>query len=1507
MTSPQATPDVVKQQVRFALTGLSARNGHHEFEHLCRAYACQAISPNILPATGPVSSGGDGGRDFETFLTFRTAGGDRRLVFACTLTQTKDLPQKIRSDVKKIMSGPVDVVFALCSEDLVIDKRNQLIDWASTEHQVTLQILDGTALAEQLATPEMYWIAQQYLALPPRNVLTSLAVSYVPPRPPRAARPLVGRNNELAQCAELLSVREKSRQVVAVTGPPGVGKTEFALALAESVSPHFPDGCYLVEAPTPAAPGDEPDLVDLLAGVLDGGVVRPTETRRQQTARLRSQLAGQRVLIVVDNVTSEQALQDLLSIDDSFVVLCTSRTKLTGLLLDDVVPVELEPLSDEDAASLAAGRAPRLTSEESSSLAAVCGGLPLAVLIAAAQIKSRPNLSVPAYLDRLADPDHGMEMLAAGKCSMAVIIEHSYRGLGVEHTRLVQALGLLPNTTVPLAVIATAIVDENVELTENHLRRAARLLDDLFELNLIGQPEPEGYRLHDVLYRFARTKASDATPGWRNQVVRNGCLAYAARVAVAARSIGFTDQDARIPAHSNRNALLVLEATRVGALAMAELGCRAEQWDRAVTLSYLLVSVLRHLSRWDDLARACRCIQQAGEQTGNQEWIAEALHSLGAAEFHRGNSDEAIALYRRSSEVAHEADDLATSQAAYSSYGQLLLSLGHTGKGIAVLRTTLRVWRVLQQDGMLAQTLGNLGMAYLEDGRLDKAEQYLRNGLKVARRAKLAVLLPTLDTHLAIVLRLSGHETEACEHANDALQRARAIGSPGMEAAALMELGLSYAEVDDNGESIDPLATALRIYRESGDVQGQVIALRIIGIRTRENGELDQAAELLGECVRLATQMGDAAQGARAMAHLARIHGETGQVTDAASMFDEAMEIAESTANDLLIAEVRSQQALLLRNTGYPDKAVTLLRSAVRALSQRGSADILASTQVLLGEALIQNNEWDEAGRVLRPIAEAPAGTVRTVVRATAFRHLAALYSHRNLSDEAEHAARTALDLAKECGATKEAMHCHLTLGNVFGRGTRWAEALEQYDQAAPTAAAQPDMRTVLTLHSNRIVCSRKLGDQDQVIANSRRVAEIAARFGMLDMESGLRLNLGSALAESGAFQEAIAELVKGRELATALGNINQVATAEMNLARVYKSVGDGARALQAARSAREAFQSLGNFSSAAKALGMELLLQSGGDTAALASTLSTLRSADTGIPPALIAAFSSLTNRARPAHRRASDTALRRGRHIHVADSVRELLDGIDVDGLCAPMMDSRRHCFLCRQPIAAVGQAELLAVVSPRSPITVTLAHTGCSPSTVMRCSAPVPELDHRRFDIECALFSETQAGIIVDCIGGQAADMDGRPIDTMLDLLVNVGFTTISSDVTPDSDAEAFRMPALPQGALSAHLVGDQLTVTAGDTLIVGNAPLSFLPRWYRAARSGVLVVLFGRNLQGMTWEDLSYIRHAAETGNLVGAALKLTVTPPGRNSQCVCTPRTFRKYKRCCGQPSSSIGP
>ncbi|MFK4688199.1 hypothetical protein RKD22_001134 [Streptomyces pristinaespiralis] len=179
----------LERRIRFALSILGESNSHHEFEALCLGLARRRITSNLFPATGPVSSGGDQGRDAESHWTniprelpgtslFAARASIQRVVMACTI-QITDVPGKIRRDLASIcgQGTPVDRVIYFTVTAVPARKRHNLIDGAARTHQVELEIWDAAALALHLADYDLFYLAVQYLRLP-----SDLA----PPRPESA-------------------------------------------------------------------------------------------------------------------------------------------------------------------------------------------------------------------------------------------------------------------------------------------------------------------------------------------------------------------------------------------------------------------------------------------------------------------------------------------------------------------------------------------------------------------------------------------------------------------------------------------------------------------------------------------------------------------------------------------------------------------------------------------------------------------------------------------------------------------------------------------------------------------------------------------------------------------------------------------------------------------------------------------------------------------------------------------------------------------------------------------------------------------------------------------------------------------------------------------------------------------------------------------------------------------------------------------------------------------------
>ncbi len=170
--------DQVISQIRFGLEQLSTNNAHHEFEHLSRHLARARICSNVRPSTGPVSAGGDQGRDFETFKTYLASTSiaettflglvsDHPMAFACSLEKA-GISSKIKDDVATILAGGTSVLAInyFCSADIAVSQVHRLKEWAINTYQIELEIFDGKAISELLADREVFWIAQRYLQIP---------------------------------------------------------------------------------------------------------------------------------------------------------------------------------------------------------------------------------------------------------------------------------------------------------------------------------------------------------------------------------------------------------------------------------------------------------------------------------------------------------------------------------------------------------------------------------------------------------------------------------------------------------------------------------------------------------------------------------------------------------------------------------------------------------------------------------------------------------------------------------------------------------------------------------------------------------------------------------------------------------------------------------------------------------------------------------------------------------------------------------------------------------------------------------------------------------------------------------------------------------------------------------------------------------------------------------------------------------------------------------------------
>jgi hypothetical protein len=347
------------------------------------------------------------------------------------------------------------------------------------------------------------------------------AAPVIPAQLPRSVAGFTGRGSELALMTGLLDPVGAAGAVVvsALAGLPGVGKTGLAIQAGHFARERgwFAGGIFFIDLhgydEMPVEPGQ---ALEELLGALEVPAERIPDGAEARAALYRSVLAKRRgpVLLIADNASSEAQVRPLLPGSGPHRVVVTSRHTLGGLdarLLDVAVLDQKAGVALIEAALRVADPDDERIADnpdDAARLAQLCGGLPLALRIVAALLKTD---QAPRAVRDLADQltaalrllelerlryDDGSE---AGAMSVEAAFKLSYRRLEETAARIFRLLPLNPG----LGDVSTAAAAALADLPVTKVRG---VLADLARAHLIeAAPQPVGrWRMHDLLRVYAR-------------------------------------------------------------------------------------------------------------------------------------------------------------------------------------------------------------------------------------------------------------------------------------------------------------------------------------------------------------------------------------------------------------------------------------------------------------------------------------------------------------------------------------------------------------------------------------------------------------------------------------------------------------------------------------------------------------------------------------------------------------------------------------------------------------------------------------------------------------------------------------------------------------------------------------------------------------------------------------------------------------------------------------------
>ncbi|HEX8869689.1 MAG TPA: tetratricopeptide repeat protein, partial [Lentzea sp.] len=481
---------------------------------------------------------------------------------------------------------------------------------------------------------------------------------------------------------ELTALLEGGSRLAVVCGIPGVGKTALAVQWAHQVAARFPDGqVYLDLRGYSSGPPVTADQALALAIRAFG--VPGEDIPLQQDAMIgmyRSMTSEKRVLVVVDNAPSAAHVRPLVPGGSGCMTVVTSRDRLAGLVArDGAHRLELGVLSPEEAPAVVIGvlGPERVLREEDAvdELVRLCGYLPLALRITAANLADRPHQTIAELMAELTAGDRLTALEIEGDADAAVrtTFDHSYAALDPVARMLFRRMGVAPGPDLPAR--AAAVLLDRPE--------ADSALRTLVAAHLVEVKAAGRYGLHDLLRLYARERYA-AEESADSSVARLQAF-YLDMAVSAARAVrpDFSVLASVSPQHTFLNATEALQwfdAERATLVSMIE--------QAGAPMAWLLTDALR----------GCYWLRRH-----TAEWLAVARVGLAAAD-----------------------GDPSASAAMHLSLGTAHWGAGDHHAAATHFEHAVEFSRVAGDRFREFSTLGNLGGVYAELGQLELAADCFR-------------------------------------------------------------------------------------------------------------------------------------------------------------------------------------------------------------------------------------------------------------------------------------------------------------------------------------------------------------------------------------------------------------------------------------------------------------------------------------------------------------------------------------------------------------------------------------------------------------------------------------------------------------------------------------------------------------------------------------------------------------------------------------------------------------
>ncbi|AQA14852.1 AfsR/SARP family transcriptional regulator [Streptomyces malaysiensis] len=665
------------------------------------------------------------------------------------------------------------------------------------------------------------------------------ASSPVPRQLPKCREEIFGRQFEKGLLDGILLGDSDDVRPVVVSGMPGVGKSELVHWWAKQNASAF-DGVLHVNlngfAQRAGKRRESPEVI-LGRFLNDLGVEPRSPTLDGRVTTYRTELAGRRMLVILDNAFDVEQVLPLLPGASSSRVVITSRNRMHEILTrfqgHDVV---LDPLGHADAAALmTSGFSPdhrTVAARHIDELLAACAGLPLALCLLGARIRMRRPGFLESVVGDIREQCTVLDSLEVPHgTGVRWTIAGSAEALSRDAHRLLWQLSVHPGPTISW----TAVVD----LIGGDRALAVRASDELVTTSLLQELGEDRFALHDLVREYAYEIAEDQPDAERHRTLVRSLDHLLHNAALCDEKLA---PDRQLPVGEPGDCELVKPASAQAAMdwfaaeyATLTAAVRRADEKRMPWHVWLLPMVMMNFqwrtNRYPEARTSLELAARAATEVAEPAHQAMVHRMLGGTHRGLGSMEQAKGHLRRAIALSREHGDRLGLGHGRLALGILEQETGEHAAGADSLRAAMRIYQEHGDPLGEAAALNGLGAIRFADGDAAGARRLCGEALEIFERTSDVNSQASVLHHLGtIALAEKNHPlaiasfTKAADH----YQRLKYVKREARTRTVLADVLIDSGEVAEAARALRRAVVLLRELKapEAGEVDERLRGLK---------------------------------------------------------------------------------------------------------------------------------------------------------------------------------------------------------------------------------------------------------------------------------------------------------------------------------------------------------------------------------------------------------------------------------------------------------------------------------------------------------------------------------------------------------------------------------------------------------------------------------------------------------------------------------------------------------